>query len=72
MSCHFRHLKEIFDSVGIEVSKDSRKIVDEAIHKLVKVKYKNCPRAWKRIKETILLDERKKKDFAKELKRALG
>lgn len=72
MSCYFRHLQEIFNSAGIEVTKDNRKKVDEVIHKLVKVKYKNCPQTWKKIKETILLDEKKKKDFAKELKKAFG
>ncbi|HVP37177.1 MAG TPA: hypothetical protein VMT04_09305 [Terriglobales bacterium] len=72
MSCYFRHLQEIFDSAGIKVTKDNRKKVDEAIHKLVKVKYKNCPQTWKKIKETILLDERKKRDFARELKKVLG
>jgi predicted Fe-Mo cluster-binding NifX family protein len=65
-------MQEIFDSTGIKVTKDNRKKVDETIHKLVKVKYKNCPQVWKRIKETILLDEKKKKDFAKEFKKALG
>ncbi len=72
MSCYFRHLKEILDSAGIEVTKDNKKKVDEAIHKLVKVKYKDCPRAWKKIKETILLDEKRKKDFANKLKKMLG
>ena len=72
MSCYFRHLQEIFVSAGIEVTKDNRKRVDEAIHKLLKVKYKNCPQAWKRIKETILLDERKKENFVEELKKTLG
>ncbi len=72
MSCYFRHMQDIFDSAGIEVTKDNRKKVDEEIHKLVKVKFKNCPQAWKKIKETILLDEGKKQDFVKELKKALG
>lgn len=72
MSCYFRHLQEIFNSAGIEVTKDNRKTMDEVIHKLVKVKYKNCPQTWKRIKETILLDERKKEDFIEKLKKVFG
>jgi hypothetical protein len=71
MSCYFRHLKEIFDSAGIEITRDNRK-KDEAIHKLLKVKYKDCPQTWKKIKENILQDEKKRKDFASELKKALG
>lgn len=65
-------MQEIFGSAGIEVTKDNKKKIDELIHKLVDVKYKDCPRAWKRIKETILLDEKKKEDFVNELKKALG
>lgn len=72
MSCYFRHLKEIFDSGGIEVTKDNRKKVNEAIHKLLKVKYKDCSQTWKKIKEDIFQDEKRKKDFAKELKKAMG
>jgi predicted Fe-Mo cluster-binding NifX family protein len=72
MSCYFRHLQEIFDSSGIEVTKDNRKKIDEAIHKLLKVKYKDCPRTWKEIKKKILMGEKKKKDFADELKKMLG
>ena len=71
MSCYFRHLQEIFDSSGIEVTKDNRKKIDEAIHKLLKVKYKDCPQTWKEIKEKILMDEKKKNVFADKLKKML-
>jgi len=71
MSCYFRHLQEIFDSSEIEVTKDNRKKIDEAIHKLLKVKYKDCPKTWKEIKERILMDEKKKKVFADKLKKML-
>jgi hypothetical protein len=69
MSCYFRHLQEIFDSSGIEITKDNRKKLDEAMRKLLKVKYKDCPKTWKEIKEKILVDEKKKKDFAERLKK---
>jgi hypothetical protein len=75
MSCYFRHLQEIFDSSGIEITKDNRnrqdasQKLDEAMHKLLKVKYKDCPKTWKEIKEKILVDEKKKKDFAERLKK---
>ena len=72
MSCYFRHLQEIFDSAGIEITKDNRKKLDEAMRKLLKVKYKDCPKTWKEIKEKILVDEKKKKDFANKLKKILG
>ena len=69
MSCYFRHLQEIFDSSGIVVTKENRKKIDESIHKLIKAEYKDCPRTWKKIKEEILVDEKKKKDFAERLKK---
>lgn len=72
MSCYFKHLQGIFDSSGIEVTKDNRKKIDEAMRKLLKVKYKDCPKTWKEIKEKILVDEKKKKDFANKLKKILG
>jgi hypothetical protein len=71
MSCYFRHLQEIFDSAEIEITKDNRKKIDEVIHKLLKVKYRDCPRTWKEIKEKILMDEKKKKDFADKFKKIL-
>ena len=72
MSCYFGHLQEIFDSAGIEITKENRKKIDEAIHKLMKTEYKDCPKTWKEIKAKILADEKKKKDFAKELQKILG
>ena len=71
MSCYLRHLQGLLDSSGIEVNKDNRKRVDEAVHKLLKVKYKNCSPVWKKIKENVLSDEKKKKDFIKKLKKTL-
>ena len=71
MSCYFRHPQEIFDSSGTKVTKDNRKKIDEAIHKLLKVKYKDCPQTWKEIKEKILMDEKKKNVFADKLKKML-
>lgn len=46
MSCYFRHLKDIFAEAGIEVTASNKRQVDQAIHRLVGVKYKECPAAW--------------------------
>jgi len=54
MSCYFRHLKELFDEAGIEVTPANRKQVDQTIHRLVNVPYKECPQAWKKLKQEIL------------------
>ena len=66
MTCYFRHLKEIFNKAGIEITKDNRQEIDQAIHNIVGVKYKNCPAAWIEVKKRITEDE---EGFVSELKR---
>ena len=61
MSCYFRHMKEIFSQAGIEITKDNKKDIDRAIHNIVDIDYKNCPDAWKKVKEIIKGDDEKKK-----------
>jgi hypothetical protein len=61
MSCYFRHMEEIFSQAGIEITKDNKKDIDRAIHTIVDIVYKNCPDAWKKVKEIIKGDDEKKK-----------
>ncbi len=72
MSCYFRHLKDIFDEAGITVTPANRKEVDQVIHQLVGVEYKNCPHAWKKLKQQITGDEQKRQEFIKKLETAVG
>jgi hypothetical protein len=67
MSCYFRHLKPIFDEAGIQVTPANKKQVDQAIHKIVDVAYKDCPATWKQIKLGTA-DPQKKKEFIRKLK----
>ena len=71
MSCYFRHMNDIFDDLGIEVTKENRKQLDQAIHEVVQVKYKNCSQTWKAVKQHILEDTKKRKEFLSALKKAL-
>ena len=71
MSCYFRHLRSVLEQAGVEVTPANRRQVDEAIHHIVSVTYKDCPTAWRRIKQDLLADERKRKDFIEELERAI-
>jgi hypothetical protein len=71
MSCYFRHLKDIFAEAGIEVTPDNKKQIDQAIHRIVKVEYKNCPAAWKEIK-TGVADLPKRQEFIAKLKSTLA
>ena len=71
MSCYLRHMKDILEEAGIEVTKDNKKEIDQAIHGLVEVEYKNCPPTWKAVKEHIKKDEETRKKFIKSLKARL-
>ena len=67
MTCYFRHLQEVFQKAGIEVTKDNKREIDEVIHGIVGVEYKNCPAAWREVKKRLAEDE---EAFIKELKKA--
>lgn len=69
MTCYFRHLKEFFTEVGINITKENKKDVDRVIHSIVGVEYKNCSATWKEVKKRIM-DE--KQDFVSELKKKLS
>jgi hypothetical protein len=72
MSCYFRHLKTLFDEIGIEVTKENKAEIDRAIHKIVGVDYKNCPSAWKAVKNEIRDEFGKRDSFIEKLKQELA
>ena len=72
MSCYLRHLKELLDGAGVKVTPDNKKQIDQAVHRIIGVEYKNCPVAWKTLKQQVLDDEQKRRDFIEKLKHALG
>ena len=72
MSCYFRHIKDILAEAGIDVNPGNKKKMDQAIHQLMGVDYKDCPATWKRLKQEIMTDEQKRKDFIKKLKGAIS
>ena len=72
MSCYFRHMKDVLEEAGIEVTKENKKDVDRIIHGLVDVEYKNCSPAWKAVKEHIRSDEKARERFIGRLKKELG
>ncbi|MCW4049297.1 MAG: hypothetical protein NWE89_06115 [Candidatus Bathyarchaeota archaeon] len=57
MTCYFRHMKEIFEKAGVEVSKENKKDIDKVIHGIVGVEYKNCSSTWKAVKLKLAEDE---------------
>lgn len=42
MSCYFRHMKDILNEAGIQVTRDCRRQLDQAIHDMVGVGDKDC------------------------------
>lgn len=71
MSCYFRHMKDIFEEAGIEITPANKKDLDRIIHSLMEVEYKDCSPTWKAIKERIMGDEKAKRQFIKRLKDSL-
>ncbi len=72
MSCYFRHIKDILNEAGIEVAPGHKKQIDQAIHQIVGVAYKDCQGTWKKLKQQILSDEQKKQELIKKLQDAVG
>lgn len=68
MSCYLRHLKDILDEAGIEVTPGNKKRIDQAIHQIVGVNYKDCPTTWKKLKQEIIGDEPRRQDFIRKLR----
>ena len=68
MSCYFRHIREILDKAGIEVTPANKKQIDQAIHQIAGTTYKNCPDTWKKLKQEMLADPAKRQDFISQLK----
>ena len=57
VTCYFRHLQEVFKKAGIRVTEENKREVDKIIHRIVGVKYKDCPAAWEEVKRRISKDE---------------
>lgn len=70
MTCYFRHkqMKEVFEEVCVEVTKENKKDLDKVIHGILGVEYKNCPATWKAVKAHLAED---RASFVQQLKAAV-
>lgn len=68
MSCYLRHLRDILEEAGIEVTPANKKRIDHAIHQIAGVNYKDCPETWRRLKQEITADPTKRQNFINQLK----
>jgi len=48
---------DVFDKVGVTVTKENKKDIDKTIHKIVGVEYKNCSATWKEVKKRMAEDK---------------
>ena len=71
MSCYFRHMKDVLEEAGIEVTPKNKKDVDRIIHRLVDVAYKDCSFTWKKVKAHIKADKTAKDRFIENLKQEI-
>jgi ribosomal protein L23 len=67
LTCYFRHLKAVFEEAGVPVTKENKREIDKAIHKIVGVNYKDCSATWKAVKAKLAEN---REAFVKELKAA--
>ena len=71
MSCYFRHVNDILVEAGIEVTRNNKKKIDQALHQIVGVIYKDCLATWKRLKEQLRGDEPKRWELFQRLQNAV-
>ena len=72
MSCYFRHLKDILEEANIVVTRENKKLIDQAIHQIAKVSYKDCPATGRKLKQDILSDDEQRRVFIKKLRDAIS
>ena len=71
MSCYFRHMKDVLEEAGVDITPENKKEIDRIIHELVQIEYKNCSPTWKGVKEQIKIDDKTKNSFINRLKQEL-
>jgi len=71
MSCYFRHMKDILTEAGITVTPSNKKQIDQALHQIASVNYKDCPATWRTLKQDWLSDEQKRRELINELRAAI-
>ncbi len=57
MTCYFRHIKDIFVEIGVEVTKENKREIDKKIHELLGIEYKRCSSTWREFKRRLEEDE---------------
>jgi hypothetical protein len=69
LTCYFRHIKDLLEEIGVEVTPQNKREIDRLIHGLVGVDYKDCPSTWKEVKRRMAED---RSGFVASLRAALS
>jgi hypothetical protein len=58
MTCYFKNsrMTELFAELGIKVTKENMKDIDERLHEYLSVDYRNCAATWKMIRKRLQED----------------
>lgn len=51
MSCYTRHLLDYLVDAGLDQNKENKKLLDQAVRKVLEMPDDGCPEVWKRVKE---------------------
>ncbi|MHA2083513.1 MAG: hypothetical protein ACXAB9_05530 [Candidatus Thorarchaeota archaeon] len=47
---------DLFDEIGVKVTKENRDAIDEILHGMLSVDYKNCAATWKLVRKRLKED----------------
>jgi hypothetical protein len=64
-------MKAVLDAAGIKITTYNRREIDRASHEIVGVTYKDCPAAWRKLKQELAADDSRRKKLVQKLKKAL-
>jgi hypothetical protein len=49
-------MQDLFEEIGVEVTKENKKLIDEILHEMLSVEYPNCAATWKLIRRRLKED----------------
>ncbi len=58
MTCYFKNSRmiELFNDLEVIVTKENRDAINEIIHEMLSVDYKNCAATWKLVRKRLKED----------------
>lgn len=63
MSCYSRHLIPLMRKAGADPTPENRRLMDQAVRKVLAMERADCPEVWKRVKELLEDNSGKRPQF---------